>query len=172
MLLGNGKQIGGCVFAHVIRFDAWNNKCYQLITVTTFSRVILNCDFPPQYTHLYIVSCDSRHYTAKACAYLCQHHLRRHGGVGEFGELYSADVDMHSFLHLATLIETSSRSSQSGVIAHLITDRQCWVETFFSETETYSMSTLIGLWHMLKVTVTHQGEGKNRGSHDIYDCLA
>jgi len=32
------------------------------------------------------VSCDSRHYMAKACAYLCQHHLRRHAGVGEFGE--------------------------------------------------------------------------------------
>jgi len=31
-------------------------------------------------------TCDSRHYTAKACDYLCQRHLRRHAGVGEFGE--------------------------------------------------------------------------------------
>jgi len=32
------------------------------------------------------VSCDTRHYTAKACAYSCQHRLWRHAGVGEFGE--------------------------------------------------------------------------------------
>jgi len=31
------------------------------------------------------VSCDSRHYTAKACTYSCQHCLRKHAGFGEFG---------------------------------------------------------------------------------------
>jgi len=35
---------------------------------------------------LKFVSCDSRHYTSKACGYSCQHRLWRHVGVGEFGE--------------------------------------------------------------------------------------
>jgi len=35
---------------------------------------------------VYFIHNFSRHYTATACAYSCQHHLWRHAGVGEFGE--------------------------------------------------------------------------------------
>ena len=49
-LLGNGKQISGCVFGHVvISFDERNIRRYQLITVTIFRQVILGCQSAPSY---------------------------------------------------------------------------------------------------------------------------
>ena len=35
---------------------------------------------------------DSRQYTAKGCAYSCQHSLWRHAGVGKFGDCQNVMV--------------------------------------------------------------------------------
>jgi len=61
---------------NVIIYSSTDENCHVLLLKYTVSQ---------KTSHL-SVAIALRHYTAKACAYLCQHHLRRHAGVGEFGE--------------------------------------------------------------------------------------
>jgi len=55
------------------------------VALLTLSRNASRLNLNRKLYSLRKVSCDTR-YTAKACAYSCQHRLWRHAGVGEFGE--------------------------------------------------------------------------------------
>jgi len=59
-------------------------SCINCSTINTFKKHLSSELESEAVISLKFVSCDSRHYTAKACAYSCQHRLWRHAGVGEF----------------------------------------------------------------------------------------
>jgi len=57
-----------------------------IVALLTLSRNTSRLNLNRKLSSLKFVSCDSRHYMAKACAYSRQHRLWRHAGVGEFRE--------------------------------------------------------------------------------------
>jgi len=80
-------MLGKYAFSNRV-IDNWNllsANCVNCSTIT-LSRNTSHLNLNRKLQSLKWVSCDSRHYTAKACAYSYQHRLWRHAGIGEFGE--------------------------------------------------------------------------------------